>query len=82
MLGLDSPETGVGSRVPTLRDRLPEDLRHTPAGPESRALPFTQLYLADDEWALEMANRTVHGVMHLGWVPDDAGGYLGQWPSW
>lgn len=25
-----------------------------------------------------MANRTVHGVMHIGWVPDDAGGYRGQ----
>ena len=74
----DASSSRVGSRVPTLRDRLPEDLRHTPLGPESRALPFTQLYLIDDEWALEMANRTVHGVMHLGWVPDDAGGYRGQ----
>jgi hypothetical protein len=34
--------------------------------------------LLDDEWALEIANRTVHGVLHLGWVPDDAGGYRGQ----
>lgn len=28
--------------------------------------------------AAEMANRTVHGVMHIGWVPDEAGGYRGQ----
>jgi hypothetical protein len=27
---------------------------------------------------LEIANQTVHGVLHLGWVPDDAGGYRGQ----
>lgn len=25
-----------------------------------------------------MGNRTVHAVMHLSWVPDDAGGYRGQ----
>jgi hypothetical protein len=25
-----------------------------------------------------MANRTVHCVMHIGWVPDDAGSYRGQ----
>jgi len=35
-------------------------------------------YLLDDEWAAEIANRTMHGVMHLGWVPDGAGGYRGQ----
>ena len=28
--------------------------------------------------AAEIANRTVHGVMHVGWVPDPAGGYRGQ----
>ena len=25
-----------------------------------------------------MANRTVHGVMHIAWVADDAGDYRGQ----
>jgi hypothetical protein len=25
-----------------------------------------------------MANETVHGVLHLGWVEDEAGGYRGQ----
>ncbi|MGK8557456.1 DUF2867 domain-containing protein [Nocardia gipuzkoensis] len=25
-----------------------------------------------------MANRTVHAVMHLGWVRDDTGGFRGQ----
>jgi len=27
LLGWDGPDTGLGSRVPTLRDRLPADLR-------------------------------------------------------
>ncbi len=46
--------------------------------PEFDTLPFTSVYLTDNEWAAEMANRTVHGVMHIGWVPDEAGGYRGQ----
>jgi uncharacterized protein DUF2867 len=78
LLGWDAPEAGVGSRVPTLRDRLPEDLREEPSGPEFDALPATSLYLLDDEWAAELANRTVHGVLHLGWVPAETGGYRGQ----
>jgi hypothetical protein len=39
---------------------------------------FTPLYLTDDEYAAEIANQTMHGVLHLGWVPDEAGGYRGQ----
>lgn len=78
LLGWDGPDSGIGARVPTLRDRLPQDLRDGPAGPEFRAVPFTSLYLTDDEWAAELANRTVHGVLHIGWVPDEAGGYRGQ----
>jgi hypothetical protein len=78
LLGWDSEDAGLGSRVPTLRDRLPVDLRDGPSGPEFSALPFTSLYLTDDEFAAEIANRTVHGVLHLGWVPDPAGGYRGQ----
>jgi len=78
LLGWDGPDTGLGSRVPTLRDRLPADLRDAPSGPAFDALPFTPLYLIDDEFAAEIANRTMHGVMHLGWVPDGTGGYHGQ----
>jgi hypothetical protein len=78
LLGWDGPDAGLGSRVRTLRDRLPADLREAPSGPHFRGLPFTPLYLLHNEWAAEMANRTVHGVMHIGWVPDGTGGYRGQ----
>jgi hypothetical protein len=78
IFGWDDPDAGLGSRVPTLRDRLPADLRTAPTGPEFDALPFVPLYLLDDEWAAEIANKTVHGVMHLSWVPDGSGGYHGQ----
>ncbi len=78
LLGWDDPDTGIGARVPTLRDRLPADLRNSASGPEFEALPAKPLYLTDDEFAAEVANRTVHGVLHLGWVPDRDGGYRGQ----
>jgi hypothetical protein len=75
LLGWDRPEAGLGSRAPTLRDRMPADLRNAPSGPGFESLPFTPLYLIDDEFAAEVANRTVHGVMHIGWVPDGTGGF-------
>ncbi|MEV7010244.1 DUF2867 domain-containing protein [Streptosporangium sp. NPDC051022] len=56
----------------------PDDLRAWPHGPDLRAAPFTAIYQTHDEWAAEPANRTVHTVMHLGWVPDPAGGHRGQ----
>ena len=77
LLGWDDPDAGLGSRVPTLRDRLPADLRDR-SGPDFAALPFTPLYLTDREFAAEIANRTMHGVMHIGRVPDGSGGYRAQ----
>jgi hypothetical protein len=76
LLGWDGEDDGVGARVPTLRDRLPADLLDAP-GPDFEALPFRALYLLEDEFAAEIANRTMHGVLHLGWVPD-GDGYRGQ----
>jgi len=78
LLGWDEANVGHGSQRPTLRDRLPVDLREAPSGPDFDALPFTSLYLTEDEWAAEIVNRTVHAVMHIGWVPDGTGGYRGQ----
>jgi hypothetical protein len=79
LFGWDKRESGLGFRAQTLRDRLPLDLREGPTGPNLRAIPFTSLYLTHDEWASESANRTVHAVLHIGWVPDEStGGYRGQ----
>ena len=69
LLGWDEDESGVGQGVPSLRDRLPEDLRDAPKGPDTPDLPFMPLYMTDDEWAAEVANKTMHGVMHIGRVP-------------
>lgn len=78
LLRWDAPSAGLGARVSPLRDRLPDDLRRGPSGPMSDEFPFAPLYLTEREWALEMANQTVHGVLHLGWVPDGDDGYRGQ----
>ncbi len=78
IFGWDDDATGVGTRVATLHERLPPDLRAGPSGPAFAALPFTPLYLTDDEFAAEIANQTMHGVMHLSWVPDANGRHRGQ----
>ena len=74
LLHLDGADSGAGYRVPTLRDRLPADLRNSP-GPEFDALLFTSLYLLEDEFAAEVANQTMHGLLHIGRIPVDPGGF-------
>jgi hypothetical protein len=78
IFGWDDESDGIGGRVSSLRDRLPEDLRNAERGPDHPTLPFKALYVTDNEFAAEIANNTMHGVMHLGWVPDGAGSYRGQ----
>jgi Protein of unknown function (DUF2867) len=72
-LGWDEPSTAV----PSLRERLPPDLREQP-GPPFEALPFSSLYMTSDEFAAEIANRTMHGVLHIGLVDDGGGACAAQ----
>src|SRR5262249_37964872 len=53
-----------------LRRRRRARARGPPAEPEPSSRSFHALYRTDDEWAAEIANRTVHGVMHVAWVRD------------
>ena len=57
LLGRDG-DAGPRGQRPTLRDRLPVDLRESP-GPDFDTLPFTSLYQLHDEWAAEIVNQTV-----------------------
>ncbi|MEU1392269.1 MULTISPECIES: DUF2867 domain-containing protein [unclassified Nonomuraea] len=75
LFGWDGPSAGVGGRVPSLCDRLPADLRRAPRGSDAGLAPFSPVYALDDECALELANRTVHAVMHLAWAPAAGGGH-------
>ncbi|MEO7397446.1 MAG: DUF2867 domain-containing protein [Ilumatobacteraceae bacterium] len=78
LLGWDAADADHRADRPTLRDTLPVDLRDGPSGPDFDALPFNPLYLLDNEFAAEIANQTMHGIMHLGWVADGTGGYRGE----
>ena len=77
LLGLDDEETGLGGRVASVRDRVPGDLRLA-EGPDFTSVPFRPVYLTDREFVAEIANRTVHALLHVGWVEDGEGGYHGQ----
>jgi hypothetical protein len=80
LLGWDSPRGALpvpGNTEASLIDRLPADLRGTAT--DAGSSPFTPLYRTDVEWAGELSNRTVHGVMQLAWVETAAGGlYQGR----
>jgi Protein of unknown function (DUF2867) len=89
LFGWDKPRSGVGERVPSLRERLPADLLEAPRGPDLRSVPgreeadgppiFSSVYQTHDEWVTELSNKTVHALMHIGWVPDNSGdGYHAQ----
>ena len=78
LLHWDGQSGGVGARVPSLRDRIPVSERAASGDLALDLEPFSLVYLLRDEFAAELANRTVHAVMHLGWVPDGTGGHRGQ----
>ena len=78
LLGWDDPDDGLDARVATLRDRLPADLVRRGRGPDFAALPFASLYMNDDEFAAEIANETMHGVMHISVVEEEVGSFRAQ----
>jgi hypothetical protein len=73
-----------GAAETTLGERLPEGLRgsadDTMPGDALRRVGagFVPLYRTEDEWAAEISNDTVHGVLHLAWVDQGEGRYRGQ----
>lgn len=67
-----------GTDETSLSSRLPRDLRDTAPRVDFAATPFSPLYLTDVEFAAELSNRTVHGVIHLAWVDQGDGRYQGQ----
>jgi hypothetical protein len=67
-----------GTQENSLTQRLPADLRGTADDVHFDHLPFVPLYRTTNEFAAEISNKTVHGVMHLAWVDDGDGRYHGQ----
>jgi hypothetical protein len=60
-----------------IRSRL-GSLLHLDSEPVTGEFPFITILETDREWAGELSNKTVDGVLHLGWVPDKDGSYRGQ----
>jgi hypothetical protein len=76
--GSDPPIAIPGTHETSLRGRLPADLRGTADDLSYDHLPFEPLFRTPTEYAAEIGNATVHGVMHLAWVPMDGETYQGQ----
>jgi hypothetical protein len=67
-----------GTSETSLMDRLPDDLLGTTTDLDFGSLPFMPLYRTDVEFAAELSNRTVFGVIHLAWVDQGESRYQGQ----
>lgn len=73
-----------GCSETTLTARLPDRLRGSAKSPvisgtmQRAAGGFAPLYQTDNEWAAEISNDTVHGVLHLAWVEQCDGRYRAQ----
>lgn len=62
-----------GTAETSLVERLPADLRDSANDVSFGHLPFVPLYRTDDEFAAEVGNETMHGVLHLAWPERSAG---------
>lgn len=67
-----------GTSETSLEGRLPADLKGSAADVDFGSLPFEPLYRTDDEFAAEISNQTVFGVLHLAWVDRGAGSHQAQ----
>jgi hypothetical protein len=79
-LGWDGERQQVGTRVESLRDQLPEDLR-VRRGTDMELAPFRSVFLTDDEWTAEFSASIGHIVMHHGWVRGENGVRYSQMTS-
>ena len=70
------PVPGTGE--PSLLSRVPEDLRDKSAKPHFPHKPFRPLYRTGTEFAEEISNRTMYGVLHLAWTNQGGGRYRAQ----
>lgn len=70
------PVPGTDER--SLIGRVPAELRNTATDSHLTDKPFRPLYLTDTEFADEISNRTMYGVMHLAWVDQGGGRYQAQ----
>lgn len=70
-----STETSLAARVP---GPLQGSAGDTALNEVFRVAGLVPLYRTDDEWAGEISNSTVHGVLHLAWVEEGGGRHSAQ----
>ena len=79
VFGLGRISRSAQRETPTrLAGRLPADLRGSASGVQFPSLPFIPLYRTQEEFAAELSNATVHGLMHLAWLPQPDGTFRGE----
>lgn len=76
--GIGEVSGGPQPAADSIFDRLPEGLRGSAADISFGQLPFVPLYRTATEFAAEIENATVHGVLHLSWVQGPGGTYSPQ----
>jgi len=70
-------ETSLRARLPAeLQGSAGDDLLVDSSHPEAGG--FLPIYHTEREWAAELSNHTVHGVLQLGWVEHEAGRWRAQ----
>lgn len=81
----DAVERPIPGHVETtLAARLPDELRGSAAvsatdeDTREKTAGFVPLYRTAEEWASEISNGTVHGVLHLAWVQQDSGDFRAE----
>lgn len=74
--GASPPVPGTDEQ--SLIGRVPPKLRNTATDSRLTDKPFRPLYRTGTEYAEEISNRTMYGVMHLAWVDRGAGRYQAQ----
>lgn len=72
-----------GATETSLSERLPADLRNSAAGTVMgdairEIAGFIPVYRTEDEFAAELSNDTVHGVLHLSWIDRGEGRFQGR----
>jgi hypothetical protein len=82
LFGWDEPDRQLaipGCAEASLIARVPKELRETATQPRRvSSATVVPLYATDREWAAEISNATVHGVLQLTWIERRAGVYRGR----
>jgi hypothetical protein len=76
--GIGEVTSGPQAAAHSIAARVPAELRGSAADISFGRLPFVPLYRTATEFAAEIENATVHGVMHLSWLQGPGGAYAPQ----